>query len=149
MLIQCKGIINLISEISYFLSLTCLIVCLWRNLIFKIGGLVKLKIVGEIQRKYRERNKLFLALDIFLSILMIYFAVRVLFISISGLVSSNPSTDSPTLLIFAMLFTLGLSSAVRVVEMLVIGKKEYLMLLLFSTIFVLSVSVYILLLDYF
>ncbi|SFL58773.1 hypothetical protein SAMN04487943_102340 [Gracilibacillus orientalis] len=108
-----------------------------------------MKIVGEIQRKYRERNKLFLALDIFLSILMIYFAVRVLFISISGLVSSNPSTDSPTLLIFAMLFTLGLSSAVRVVEMLVIGKKEYLMLLLFSTIFVLSVSVYILLLDYF
>ncbi|MGP4042055.1 hypothetical protein ACTWP4_19435 [Gracilibacillus sp. D59] len=106
-----------------------------------------MKIGEKIQKKYLERNKLFLAIDIIFSVLTIYFAVRVLLISITGLVSSNPSTDSPTLLLFAMLFSLGLSNSVRVIEMLVIEKKEYFSFLLLSTLFVFSVSTYILLVD--
>lgn len=104
-----------------------------------------MKIVSRIQKKYRKSNKLFFVLKVLLSASIIYFAVRVLFVSISGLVSSNSSFEDPTVLLFGMLFSIGLSNAVQVIEMLVTGKKEYFKLMLITTIFVLGVSVYVLL----
>lgn len=103
-----------------------------------------MKLVSSIQEKYRKSNKLFLALKVLLSAFTIYFAVRVLFISISGLVSSGTSTDYPNLLLFGMLFSLGLSNAVELVEMFVTKKKEYFTLLLITTFFLLGVSVFVL-----
>lgn len=104
-----------------------------------------LKIVSRIREKYRKSNKLFLALRVFFSLISIYFAVRVLVLSISGLVNSDYSTDFPKYLLFGMLLSLGLSNVVQVVEMLVTKKKEYFLLLLITTIFVLVVSVFMLL----
>lgn len=101
-----------------------------------------MKMVNRISEKYRKSNKVFLALRVLFSAFAIYFAVRVLFLSISGLVSSNPSTNFPDLLLFGMLFSLGLSHAVQLVEMLVTKKKEYFTLLLICTIFILGVSFY-------
>ncbi len=100
--------------------------------------------VSRIQEIYRKSNKLFLALKVLLSVFTIYFAVRVLFISISGLVGSNTLNDSPNLLLFGMLLSLGLSNAVKLIEMLVNEKKEHFTLLLITTIFVLGVSAFLL-----
>ncbi|SFM08187.1 hypothetical protein SAMN04487943_107188 [Gracilibacillus orientalis] len=103
-----------------------------------------MKLVSRIQEKYRKSNKLFLALKVILSAFTIYFAVRVLFISISGLVSSDTSTDFPNLLLFGMLFSLGLSNAVELAEMFVTKNREYFTLLLITTFFLLGVSVFVL-----
>ncbi|UOQ46867.1 hypothetical protein MUN88_12265 [Gracilibacillus caseinilyticus] len=107
-----------------------------------------LNLVRTIQKKFRERNKTFLALDIFFSGLTIFFALRVLFESISALSSSDVSTDYSTSLMIGMSFCLGLTFVVRVVEMIVTRKKEYFKLLLLSTIFILAVTVYMFLLEY-
>jgi len=96
--------------------------------------------VSKIQEKYRESNKLFLALKVLLSAFTIYFAIQVLFISILGLVSSDTSTVVPNLLFFGMFFSLGLSNAVELVEMFVTKKKEKFTPLLITTLFLLGVS---------
>lgn len=100
-----------------------------------------MKLIGKVQERCRERNKLFLALDILFTLLTIYFAIRLLFISNQALVSANYSTDFPNVLVFAMTLSLGLSYAVRVVEMLVTGKRKYFLLYLIVVIIVLGVSV--------
>lgn len=89
------------------------------------------KLIGKIQERYRERNKMFLALDIFLTLLTLYFAIRVLFISSQALVSTKYSTDFPNVLLFAMTFSIGLTYVVRIIEMLVTGKRKYFILHLF------------------
>ncbi|WP_112180442.1 hypothetical protein [Paraliobacillus zengyii] len=99
-----------------------------------------MKMVSRIREKYRRSNKLFLSLRVFFSLISVCFAVRILFLSISGLVSSDYSTDFPNLLLFGMYLPLGLSFAVQVVEMIVTKKKEHFTLLLFGAIFVLAVS---------
>jgi len=99
------------------------------------------KLIGKIQERCKERNKLFLALEFLFSLLTLYFAMRLLFISTSALGSSNYSTDLSNVLTFAMTLCLGLSWAVRVLEMLVTGKRQYFILLLIGTIIVWGVSV--------
>ncbi|MBP1947544.1 hypothetical protein [Virgibacillus litoralis] len=99
-----------------------------------------MKLICKIQERFRKRNKIFLALDIFLTLLTLYFAIRVLFISNQALVSAKHSTDFPNVLIFAMTLSLGLTYVVRVVEMLVTGKRKYFILHLIVAIIVLGVS---------
>ena len=99
-----------------------------------------MNLISNIQKKYRKSNKLVLSLKIIISAFATYFAIRVMFISISGLISSNHSSNTPNLLLFGMLFSLGLSNIVQVIEMLVTGKKEHFTLLLATTIFIMSVS---------
>lgn len=88
---------------------------------------------------------MFFVIKAFLTVITIYFAVRVIFISTFGLLNANPLDNKMNLLLFGMLFSLGLSNLVKVVEMLIYKKKEYFTILLVSTIFVLGVSVFILL----
>src|SRR5699024_6056840 len=59
-----------------------------------------------IQERYRERNKLYLFLDILFSLLTFYFAIRLLFIVISALLVSNQSDDSATALLARMILFL-------------------------------------------
>lgn len=99
-----------------------------------------MKLIGKIQERCRKRNKIFLALDIFLTLLTLYFAIRVLFISSHALVNAKYSTDFPNELIFAMTLSLGLTYAVQVIEMLVTGKRKYFILHLITAIIVLGVS---------
>ncbi|WP_040403188.1 hypothetical protein, partial [Alkalibacillus haloalkaliphilus] len=103
-----------------------------------------MSVLTNVKERYKESNKFLLALQLFFSALTLYFAVRVIFISTSGLVSSDPSTEFPGLLLFGMLLSLGLANVVELVEMLVAKKKEHFTILLMATIFVLGVSFYIL-----
>ncbi|WP_416150290.1 hypothetical protein ACM26V_04720 [Salipaludibacillus sp. HK11] len=103
-----------------------------------------MKLVSRIQEKYRESNKLLLGLRVLFSASAIYFAVQVLFISISGLISSDTSTDFPNVLLFGMLFSLGLNNAVELVEMIVTKKKKYFILNFITTFCLFAVSVYVL-----
>lgn len=57
-----------------------------------------------IQERYRERNKLYLFLDILFSLLTFYFAIRLLFIVIPALLVSNQSDDSAPALLASMIF---------------------------------------------
>lgn len=98
----------------------------------------------KIQEEYKK-SKLFFIIKALLTIITIYFAVRVIFIAILGLLNSNPLPSKMYLLLFAMLFSLGLSSVVKIVEMSIYKEKEYFILHLASAIFILSVSVFILL----
>ncbi|WP_164669047.1 hypothetical protein [Virgibacillus doumboii] len=100
-----------------------------------------MKLISKIQEKCKERNKLFLILDVLFSLLTLYFAIRLLFVSTSALANSNDSTDLPYVLAFAMSLSLGLSWTVRVVEMLVTGKRKYFILHLIAAIIALGVSV--------
>ncbi len=121
----------------------CQVESKWRG-----KGRQKLKIVDNIREKIRERNKIFLSLDIFFTLLVLYLAIHVIFISISGLVNTGVTEDSPTLLSSVMFFCLGLTYVVRVVEMVVTGKKEYFILSIFAGIFIISVSVFMMVLEY-
>ncbi|SHN17758.1 hypothetical protein SAMN05216179_2299 [Gracilibacillus kekensis] len=107
-----------------------------------------MNIVAKIRKKASERNKKFLVLDILLTLLVLYLAIHVLFISISGLVNPNTTDDSPTLLSSVMFFCLGLTYVVRVIEMIVTGKKEYFVLSTFTAAFIISVSVFMMVLEY-
>lgn len=104
-----------------------------------------MKILNNIQENYRHSNKLLLVLRVLLNVFATYFAIRVIYISVSGLVSSNESYEFPGILLFGMLFSLGLSNAVLVFEKYVTGKKEHLKLMFVTTVFVLAVSVFVLL----
>jgi len=99
------------------------------------------KLIGKIQESCKERNKLFLALEVLFSLLTLYFATRLLFISTSALGNSNYSIDLANVLNFGMTLSLGLAWTSRVLEMLVTGKRQYFVLLLIGTIIVLGVSV--------
>ncbi|RCW64219.1 hypothetical protein DFR57_1145 [Saliterribacillus persicus] len=96
--------------------------------------------LSRIQERYRKSNKVFLALRFILTVFVIYFAVRVLVISISGLTNSIYSTNYPGYLTFGMIFSLALSYVVQLIEMLVSNKKEHFTLLLITTIIMLGVS---------
>ncbi|MDV2582396.1 hypothetical protein [Alkalibacillus haloalkaliphilus] len=106
-----------------------------------------MSVLARVKEKYKQSNKFLLALKVLFSALTIYFAIQVIFISTSGLVSSNTSSDVPGLLLFGMLFFLGLSNAVELVEMLVTKEKEHFTFFLIATIIGLGVSVYVLLLS--
>lgn len=98
-----------------------------------------MKLIYKIQERCRERNKLFLALDILFTLSTIYFAFRILLVSI--IVGPNNSGDFKNVLFFAMTFSLGLSYAVRVVEMLVIGKRRYFAVTLIAAIIALGIAI--------
>lgn len=101
--------------------------------------------IGGIQEKYRKSNKLFLGLKALFGIFTVYFTVRIIFLSISGLMSSSPAPAVPTELFFGMMFFLGLSNVVYLIEMSVTGKKKHFALLLITTILLLIGSAYMLL----
>ncbi|MFO1444583.1 hypothetical protein KDN24_15530 [Bacillus sp. Bva_UNVM-123] len=103
-----------------------------------------MRILDRIQEEYRK-SKFFFILKVLISIIAIYFAFRVIFISISGLRNASPLPDNMNLLLFGMLFFLGLSNAVQLVEMSMNKKKEYFKLLFVSTILSFGGSVFILL----
>ncbi|GAB3803499.1 hypothetical protein [Virgibacillus kimchii] len=105
----------------------------------------KLKMVSKTQEKYRKSNKLILGLKALFSVLTIYFAGRVIFITISGLMGSGPAPAVSGNLFFGMMFFLGLSNVVYLVEMYVNGKKKHFRLLLITTSFLLIGSAYMLL----
>ncbi|UOQ86568.1 hypothetical protein [Gracilibacillus salinarum] len=107
-----------------------------------------LDLLRKIKKQFEERNKTFLVLDIFFSGLTIFIALRLLFVSISALSRSDVSIDPSTSLMIGMLFCLGLTFVVRVVEMIVTRKKEYFISLLLTTVFILAVTVYMFLLEY-
>lgn len=100
-----------------------------------------MKLINHIQERYKERNRFFLLLDVICTLVTLYFATRILFIVIPGLTGSNVSDDSPLLLLGAnMILFLGLSHAVRVVEMIVTGKRRYFALTLVTTIIILGIA---------
>lgn len=83
-------------------------------------------------------------LKFFISMIAIYFSFRVMFVSVLGLMMDRPWPNNMNLLFFSMLFFLGLSNTVDLVEMLINKKKEHFKLLLVSTIFMFCVSIFIL-----
>jgi len=109
-----------------------------------VGGVHGMKIFTVLQREYRK-SKLFFALKSLTTIIAIYFAIRVIFISTSGLINDKPIPDNMDILLFGLLFFLGLSNAVELVEMVIHKKKQSFKLLLATTIFLFVVSFYILL----
>lgn len=103
-----------------------------------------MKIFNKFQEEY-NKSKLFFIIKALLAVTTLYFAVSVIFISSSGLLNSNALPDEMSLLLFGMLLSLGLSNLVKVVEMLIYKQRKYLTLQLVSTIFILGVSIFILL----
>ncbi|GAA0599289.1 hypothetical protein GCM10009001_14470 [Virgibacillus siamensis] len=93
-----------------------------------------MKLLDNIQERYRERNKLFLALDVLFTLLTTYLGIWLLFISIPVLVGSSQSVDSLNILINAAFFSLAMTYAVRVIEMFVTGEKRYFALTLVAAI---------------
>lgn len=110
-----------------------------------VGDVHGMRIVNSIQNEY-SKSKLFFTLKSLTTIIATYFALRVIFVSVSGLINDKPIPDNMDLLLFGLLFFLGLSNAVQLVEMVIYKKKESFKLLLVTTIFVFGVSFYILLL---
>ncbi|AIF45319.1 hypothetical protein [Virgibacillus sp. SK37] len=99
--------------------------------------------VRSINDKYKKRYKLFLALDILLSGVAAYFILRVPFVVSSELLSINPSFQAMSKSLLGLTTSLGLLFMVRNIEMVVTNQKEHMTLLFFTTILLLSVSVYI------
>lgn len=96
-----------------------------------------MKFIDHIRARYKERNKLFLSLDVLFSILMLYFSFRILF----EIIPLNQSTDSVPLLLAFMTLSIGLIYLVRVIEMLVTRKRNYFALTLGVTIFALILAI--------
>ncbi|WP_099157092.1 hypothetical protein [Virgibacillus ndiopensis] len=94
-----------------------------------------MKLIDKTLERCRERIKLFLALDILFTLSAIYFSIRILFISTDVLVNEKYSTDFPNVLMLAMTFSLGMTYAIRVVEMLITGKIKYFLLYLFTALY--------------
>ncbi|PIC95927.1 hypothetical protein CSV69_08970 [Sporosarcina sp. P26b] len=99
-------------------------------------------ILTKIQEEY-NKSKLFFVVKAFLTVATIYFAVRVIYISISGLLNSSVLPNKIIFLLFFMLFFLGLSNLVKVIEMFIYKQKKYFTLQIVITIFILAVSVFI------
>jgi len=98
-----------------------------------------MKFIDHIRERYKKRNKLFLSLDVIFSILTFYFALRILFVTIPGLLEPSKSIDTVPLLAF-MTLSLGLIYLIRVIEMLVTGKRTYFALTLGVTILALGLA---------
>ncbi|PIC76147.1 hypothetical protein CSV74_12825 [Sporosarcina sp. P19] len=77
-----------------------------------------------IQKEYRK-SKVFFFLKSFISIIAIYFAFRVIFVSVSGLIFESPLPKNMYIFLFSMLFFLGLSNVVQLVEMFLNKKIEH------------------------
>ena len=104
---------------------------------------MRVGILDKMQKEYRK-SKVFFFLKSFISIIAIYFAFRVIVVSVSGLMFESPLPENMDLLLFSMLFFLGLSNVVQLVEMLLNKKKEHLKLLFITTIFIFVVSIFVL-----
>ncbi|MDG5472092.1 hypothetical protein P6709_10040 [Jeotgalibacillus sp. ET6] len=77
-------------------------------------------------------------LKLVINILAVYFAIRVLY---TAIILDNSAETNIDYLLFSMLFFLGLSNTVQLVEMVRDKKKEHFTLLLVSTILLFGVSV--------
>lgn len=101
--------------------------------------------VSTLREKFNNSNKVLFLLKAVFSVLTIYFALRVIYVSTSALLGyTNPSGDPQQSLLFWMLLSLGLSNTVEVIDMFLAGKKKYFGLLVVSTIFTLGVAMFIL-----
>ncbi len=98
----------------------------------------------KIQNEYRK-NKMLFFLKLCINIIASYFAFRVMFVSVSALMSKGALPDNMDLLLFIMLFFLGLSNVIELVEMIVHKKKECFTLLIVTTIVLFGVSIFVLL----
>lgn len=96
----------------------------------------------KIQKEYKKSKLLFIIKAI-LTLTTMYFAIRVIYVSISGLLNSTVLPDKIILLLFGMLLFLGLSSFIRVIEMVIYNKRKYLMLQLITTVFILGVAMFV------
>ncbi|WP_223702143.1 hypothetical protein [Sutcliffiella deserti] len=101
-----------------------------------------MELVSRIKKRYRKSNNFLLALKLILDAFAMYFVLRLLIVSIGGLVSSGNSTVDPSIFIFGMFFTAGLSNSVELIEMLFNKEKEDFTITLIITIFLLGVSSY-------
>ncbi|MGD7044807.1 hypothetical protein [Jeotgalibacillus proteolyticus] len=98
-----------------------------------------MKILDTIQKDYRKSKGLFL-LKLMIKILAMYFAFRVLYAAGSAIIFENSTKANVDYFVFSMLFILGLSNTVQLVEMYRDKKKEHFKLLLASTILLIAVS---------
>jgi|SRR5690625_2340339 len=95
-----------------------------------------MKFIDHIRERYKKRNKLFLSLDVLFSILTLYFAFRILF----EIIPLNQFTNSVLLLLAFMTLSIGLVYLVRVIEMLIMRKRNYFALTLGVTILALILA---------
>lgn len=101
-----------------------------------------MKLIDNVQERCKERNKLFLALDVLFTLLTAYLGIQLLFISIPGLVGSSQSVDSLNILIIAAFFSLAITYAIRVIEMFVTGERRYFALTLVASIIFLVIAIF-------
>ncbi|TFJ91244.1 hypothetical protein [Lentibacillus salicampi] len=99
-----------------------------------------MKFIDNIRERYKKRNKLFLSLDALFTLLTFYFALQILFVIIPVLSEPSQSSDSTPLLLAWMTLSLGLTYLVRVVEMLVTEKRNYLAMTSVAAIIVLGIA---------
>lgn len=99
-----------------------------------------MKFIDNILEKNKKRNKLFLSFEVLFSILMFYFALRILLVTIPGLFEPSQPIDSVPLLVTFMTLSLGLIYLVRVFEMLVTKKRNYFALTLGVTVIALGIA---------
>lgn len=99
-----------------------------------------MKLINYIQEKCKKRNKLFLSLDVIFNILTLFFALRLLYVTIPSFLEPSQSVDSIPLLLACMTLSLGLIYLVRVIEMLVTRKRNYFVLSLSVAIFALTIA---------
>lgn len=96
----------------------------------------------KIQEKYKKSKLLFIIKAI-LTLTTMYFAIRVVYVSILGLLNSTVLPDKIMSLLFGMLLFLGLSSLMNVIEMMIYNKRKYLVLQLVTTVFILGVAMFV------
>lgn len=99
-----------------------------------------MKFIDNILERYKKRNKLFLTLDVIFRILTLYFALRILFVTIPGLLEPSQSIEPVPWLLAFMTLSLGLIYLVRVIEMLVTRERNYIALTLGVTVFALGIA---------
>ncbi|QKY71258.1 hypothetical protein [Lentibacillus sp. CBA3610] len=101
-----------------------------------------MKLIDKIQERYKERNKVFLTLDILFTLLSMGVAIWMLFLAIPALTGSSQSTHFLVILTIVMTIFLGMTYGIRVIEMIVTGKREYFALMLFVTILMFGIATF-------
>ncbi|GGK08222.1 hypothetical protein GCM10007063_33270 [Lentibacillus kapialis] len=99
-----------------------------------------MELIGKVQERCEERNKVFLTLDILFTLLSMGLAIWMLFLAIPALTGS--SQLFLIILTIFMTFFLGMTYGIRVVEMIVTGKREYFALMLFSAILMFGIAIF-------
>ncbi|WP_027964117.1 hypothetical protein [Halalkalibacillus halophilus] len=87
-------------------------------------------VINKVQERYRESNKKLYFLGLFFSLIAIYFALHVIYISVTGLMGSH-SDEVPLILQMGIYIFLSLTFAVELLQAILLKRKKYIFMFVF------------------